>query len=149
MTLVKFNRKNEMPVFNPFTNLFDNFFEKEFPYAFRSGHSNTVPAVNVIENKDGFVLELAAPGLNKNDFRLKMDNNVLSITCQKENNKEENDSKYSRKEFSYCSFERSFTLPNTINSENINALYENGVLKISIPKKEEAKEKPVREISIS
>jgi HSP20 family protein len=78
-----------------------------------------------------------------------MNNNILSITAQKESNKEENDTKYTRKEFCYSSFERSFTLPNSVNSDNINAVYENGVLKINIPKKEEAKEKPVREISIS
>jgi HSP20 family protein len=149
MTLVKFNRKNEMPVFSTFSNMLDNLFEREFPDIFRSEPSHTVPAVNVIESKDGFILELAAPGMDKNDFRLKMEHNILSITGQKENNKEENDSKYTRKEFSYCSFERSFTLPNTVNSENINASYENGVLKISLPKKEEAKEKPVKEISIS
>jgi HSP20 family protein len=149
MTLVKFNNKrNEMPFYS-FSNLFDNFFEREFPNALRSRASSTVPAVNVIENKDSFQLEVAAPGMNKNDFKLQINNNVLSITVEKEVEKEENDTNYTRKEFSYSSFERSFTLPDSANSDNINAAYENGVLKISIPKKEEAKEKPVREISIS
>jgi len=150
MTLVKFNnKKNEMSVFSTFSNVLDNLFEREFPNIFRTEASLTSPAVNIIENKDDFQLELAAPGLNKNDFKLKMNNNILSITGQKESSKEENETQYTRKEFCYSSFERSFTLPNSVNSENINAAYDNGVLKISIPKKEEAKEKPVREISIS
>jgi len=149
MTLVKFNRKNEMPGFSTFSNMLDNLFEREFPDLFRSDLAHTVPAVNVIENNDSFQLEIAAPGMNKNDFRIKIDNNILTIAGKKEHNKEDNNNKYTRKEFSYCSFERSFTLPNTVNSENINASYENGVLNLIIPKKEEAKEKPVREISIS
>ena len=150
MTLVKFNnRKNELPVFSTFSNFLDNLFEREFPDTFRTNASFTLPAVNVIENNDGFQLELAAPGMDKNDFKLQMHNNVLSITAQKETNKEENDTRYTRKEFCYSSFERSFTLPNSVNSDSIHAAYENGVLKINIPKREEAKEKPVREISIS
>lgn len=150
MTLVKFNnRKNEMPTFPTFSNFFDSLFEREFPDVFKTKAYYTVPAVNVIENKDSFQLELAAPGMNKNDFKLNLNNDVLSIKVEKENEKEENENNYMRKEFSYSSFERSFTLPDSVNSDNINAAYENGVLKISIPKKEEAKEKPVREISIS
>lgn len=150
MTLVKFNNKrNDLPAFSSFSNVLDNLFEREFPEIFRSEASLTVPAVNIIENKDGFNLELAAPGMNKNDFKLQMNNNLLTITGQKESNKEENDAQYTRKEFNFSSFERSFTLPNTVNSDKISASYENGVLKINIPKKEEAKEKPAREISIS
>jgi len=150
MTLVKFNnRKNELPAFSSFSNVLDNLFEKEFPDVFRTEASLTMPAVNILENKDGFNLELAAPGMNKSDFKLQMNNNLLTITGQKESNKEENETQYTRKEFSFSSFERSFTLPNAVNSDKISAAYENGVLKINIPKKEEAIEKPVREISIS
>ncbi len=150
MTLVKCNnRRNEMPAFSAFSNIFNNYFEREFPDVFRTKASYTVPAVNVIENKDNFQLEVAVPGLNKNDFKLNIKNNVLTITGKKEIEKEENETNYTRKEFSYSSFERSFTLPDSVNSDNINAVYENGVLKVNIPKREEAKEKPISELSIS
>ena len=98
-----------------------------------------VPAVNIIETENGFRLEVAAPGLSKDDFKLHLENNVLTISATKEQKNEETNEKFTRKEFSFGSFQRSFTLPNSVQSENIQAAYADGVLKVEIPKKEEAK----------
>ena len=92
---------------------------------------------------------MAAPGLQKKDFRIDLANDVLTISSEK---KVENETKkgqqFTRREFSYQSFSRSFTLPNTVDSEKISATYENGILRVLIPKKEEAKTKPARTIEI-
>ena len=95
------------------------------------------------------MLELAAPGLKKSDFKIEVTNNVLNISSEKESNKEENNEGFSRKEFSYHSFSRSFNLPQSVNKDSITASYTDGVLSVSIPKREEAKEKPARLIDIS
>jgi HSP20 family protein len=152
MTLVQFKNKNNgngnrlpsLPTF--FGDFFNDFINDELVgrNVFKS-----VPAVNISENENGYAVELAAPGMNKDDFKLAVDNNVLSISAEKkEENKEENE-RYTRKEFSYSSFSRSFTMPEHVNAEGISAEYTNGVLKLMLPKKEEAKKKPVREIKIS
>lgn len=103
------------------------------------GRINTVPAVNISETKDEFKVALAAPGMKKDDFSIDMEGNMLTISCEKEDNKEEKDHRFNRKEYSYSSFSRSFTLPDEINKEKIEARYEEGVLKLVLPKKEEAK----------
>lgn len=100
---------------------------------------NTVPAVNISENKDGFTVAMAAPGMKKDDFSIDMEGNMLTISCEKEDSKEEKEQRFNRKEYSYSSFSRSFTLPDEINKEKIEARYEEGVLKLVLPKKEEAK----------
>ena len=113
-----------------------------------SGLQN-VPAVNVVENPDGFRIEVAAPGLSKDDFKLNLHHNNLTISAYKENKQEEKEGeKFTRREFSYSSFQRTFTLPTLVDSENIQANYVDGVLKIAIPKREEAKVKPARQIEI-
>ena len=107
-----------------------------------------LPAVNIKENEKDFELELAIPGRKKEDFNIEVDDHVLTISAEtksEENVKEEN---YTRKEFSYESFKRSFTLPETVNEDKINAAYEDGVLKFTLPKKEEALPKPKRMIEI-
>ena len=111
----------------------------------------TIPAVNVKENDTSFTLELAAPGKTKDDFNIKIDRNVLTISSEFKNENEEIDDEgiYTLKEFSYSSFRRSFTLPETVNADNINASYENGVLNVTLPKKEEALPKPKRLIEIA
>lgn len=113
--------------------------------------STTIPAVNVKENDTSFELELAVPGKAKDDFNIEIDRNVLTISSEFKNENEEMDDegRYTLKEFSYSSFRRSFTLPETVNSENINASYENGVLNVTLPKKEEALPKPKRLIEIA
>lgn len=134
MKIAKFNR-DPLSIFN-----YDNFFDNNFfgfPSFFKS---ENIPAVNVIENKENFQLDIAVPGMNKEDFKLNVTDNVLSISSKKENSKEEKTDNYTRKEFSYSSFERSFTLPKNVNSDDIKASYENGILKINIPKKEKIKD---------
>ncbi|MBS1946328.1 MAG: Hsp20/alpha crystallin family protein [Bacteroidetes bacterium] len=99
----------------------------------------TVPAANIIEDKNGFNVSLAVPGMKKDDFTIDVNGNMLTISCEVEEKKEERDANYTRKEYNYSSFARSFTLPDEVNREKIEAHYENGVLKVALPKKEEAK----------
>ncbi len=150
MNLIKRNGNsmNQWPV------LFDDFFNRDF---FNWGLSNfsdtntTIPSVNIKETKDDFEVEVAAPGLNKKDFKIQLDGNMLTISSEKSNQREENneDEKYSRKEFSYQSFQRTFTLPkDVVDADKIEAKYENGLLHLVIPKKEEAKQKPPKQIQI-
>lgn len=144
MSLVRFS--SQMP------SLFDRFLENDlFDWSNRnySNTNTTLPAVNIKEDEDGFEVEMSAPGLDKKDFKVELNNNVLTISSEK---KTENETKegeqFTRREFSYQSFSRSFTLPETVESEKIKAKYENGILKLNIPKKEEAKPKPVKQIEI-
>jgi len=138
---------------NQYPSLFDRFLENDlFDWSNRnfSNTNTTLPAVNIKVSDDGFEVEMAAPGLTKNDFKIELDHDVLTISSEKQSEDETgNDKQFTRKEFSYQSFTRSFTLPNTASSENIGAKYENGVLRVLIPKKEEAKPKPVKQIAIA
>ncbi|MGN6396582.1 MAG: Hsp20/alpha crystallin family protein [Mucilaginibacter sp.] len=136
MTLVKFNsdKKNNalMPGFN---DVFDSIFNDTF---FSDRLVTRVPAANISETADHYHIELAAPGLKKEDFKLNLDRNVLNISVEQhmENTSDRN---YSKREYSYSSFVRAFTLPDSANTENIDATYTDGILKIDIAKKEEAK----------
>jgi len=103
------------------------------------GRTINIPAVNIIEHKDEYMVSLAVPGMKKDDFKIDVDANMLTISSEKEENKEEKDKKFTRKEYNYSSFRRSFTLPEEINKEKIDATYEDGVLKIALPCKEEVK----------
>ncbi|GIV36272.1 MAG: heat-shock protein [Cyclobacteriaceae bacterium] len=98
-----------------------------------------VPSVNIVEKEKAFELEVAAPGLDKKDFNITVDNGVLTIACEKEGSKEEKDKNYTRKEYSYTNFARSFTLPDNIKSDEVIAKYENGILHITLPKTEGAR----------
>ncbi|GAB3177396.1 Hsp20/alpha crystallin family protein [Telluribacter humicola] len=130
--------------------LFENFFGKEaMNELFTPAYSGSAPAVNVIEQPEGYRIEVAAPGLKRDDFKLDLNNNRLTISAQKEQNNEEKNEKYTRREFKYSSFKRTFTLPATIDSERIAASYVDGILNIELPKREEAKVKPVRQIEIN
>jgi HSP20 family protein len=109
----------------------------------------TLPAVNVRETNDAFNIEVAAPGMKRDDFHVELDNHVLTISSEQENNQKHEDGKYSRREFSYQAFQRSFALPeNKIDGEKISAKYADGILYLSVPKKEEAKVKPPKQISV-
>src|SRR5438094_234434 len=99
----------------------------------------TMPAVNINENKDEYKISVAAPGLKKDDFEIDVEGNMLTISCEKEENREEKDGRHTRREYNYSSFSRSFTLPEDVNKDRIAAAYEDGVLKLTLPKKEEAK----------
>jgi len=111
-----------------------------------------MPAVNICESENSYDIEVAVPGMKKDDFNLNLDNNTLTISCEKkEEHEERNDKgKYTRREFSYSSFSRSFTLPeNDVDVDHIDAKYEDGVLTINLPKREEVKPKPVKTIHIN
>jgi HSP20 family protein len=112
----------------------------------------TLPAVNVRETNDDFKIEVAAPGMKREDFKVELDNNVLTISSQREDNREEKDrnGSYTRREFSYQSFQRSFTLPEEkVMGDKIAARYADGILHITVPKKEEAKVKPAKQIAVA
>lgn len=111
--------------------------------------SFSMPAVNVLEDNDGFQIEVAAPGLGKKDFKIDLENNLLTISSEKTfTDKEEKEGRFMRREFAFGKFKRSFSLPDSADGEKINASYREGVLHISIPKKEEAKPRPPRQITI-
>ena len=116
-----------------------------------SNSGTTLPAVNIRETNENFEVEMAAPGMNKDDFNILLEGNTLTIRSEKSDEHEEKEGeKFSRREFRYQSFQRNFTLPKeVVDVDQINAKYENGILKLSIPKKEEAKQKPPRMINIS
>ena len=136
MTIIKHNPK----VIN---SLFDEFFNN-FPAAWGrdvQSEFTSVP-VNIHETTDAFNLELNAPGRNKEDFQLNVENGTLTISFEKKEEKEQNDFKTVRREFSYQSFKRSFSLDDKVNADAIQAKYENGILKVLIPKKEDVKIAP-------
>jgi HSP20 family protein len=107
------------------------------------------PRTNIRETDEEFTVEMAAPGRKRDDFHVELDNDMLKIWTEKEQTNEDNNESYTRREFSYESFSRSFYLPNTVEADKIKAKYEDGMLRLMIPKKEEAKRKPPRTIKIS
>jgi len=142
MSIIKRNG-NFFPVRN---NVFDDFFSRN--WLENTSTSNVLPSVNISESEESFKIELASPGLQKEDFQLKLDNNILTISAEKKTDAEQKEERYTHREFHYSSFSRSFTLPNTVDSEKIEAKYDNGVLFLTVPKREEAKKKPARQIEI-
>ncbi len=126
MTLVKFHRPS----------FYKNFGQHDFGKSFFNEQMNRQkPLVNILENNEGFAIELAAPGLEKSDFSLKVDKNLLIVSAQKEQTSETN---YKLREFDFGEFERKFELPNSADTENIEALYEDGILSVKVGKKAEA-----------
>jgi HSP20 family protein len=121
----------------------DRFFDSDWM------KKQSVPAVNVKESEKGFDIELAAPGLSKNDFKVSVDNRVLTISSEKQEEKEEKQKEYTRKEFSYSSFTRSFALPENVNEDGIKATYDNGLLRVSLLKKALTQEKGHKAIAVS
>ena len=103
------------------------------------GRTLTIPSVNIVESKDDYKLSFAVPGMKKSDFKIDVTGNLLTISSEKEENKEEKEENYSRQEYNYSSFVRSFTLPDEVNKDKIDATYVDGILKLALPKKEEAK----------
>lgn len=130
----------------------DDFFNREL---FNWGTNNfsasntTVPSVNIKESAESFDVEVAAPGMDKKDFNITLDGNTLTISSQKQHEQEKKEENYTRREFSYQSFRRSFELPkDVVDADKINAKYENGLLYLTIPKREEAKKQGPRLIEI-
>lgn len=115
-----------------------------------SDTNTTLPAVNIKENENEFSIEVAAPGMKKDDFKINLDNDRLVISSERKTEHEDKKDNYTRKEFSYQSFQRSFSLsPNLVDGEKISAKYGDGILCIKLPKREEVKPKPAKEIKIS
>lgn len=137
----------------PFPSLIDNFLSRDLMDWSTTNYSNTnttLPAVNIKETDEDFRIEVAAPGMDKKDFNIHLENNQLTISSERKNETSEVEDYYMRKEFSYQSFQRTFNLSeNLVDSDRINAKYIDGVLRISLPKKEEAKPKPAKQIKIS
>jgi len=140
MSLVKFNQ------YPTFTDLLENI-ERNF-LGRVDETSGDIPAVNIKEENDKFMLEMAAPGMKKDDFQINLDNYQLTISSEKKEEKKEKEDNYTRREFVYSSFSRSFTLPKSIDIEKIKADYKNGILSIVLPKKEE-EAKLTKQIKIS
>ena len=136
-------RRNRMG----FPSLMDDFFGPDWLGGLATVN-DTLPAVNIKENEKDFELELAIPGKKKEDFNVEVDNNVLTVSMETRQEDEQKEDNFTRREFSYSSFRRSFTLPETVNEDKINANYEDGILRFTLPKKEEALPKPKRMIEI-
>ena len=130
-----------------------DFFGAENPFDFDEKFwfpekSIEIPSANVIENDNEFKLELAAPGFDKKDFKVEIQEGMLNISAEKEHKSEEKKENYRKKEFSYSSIRRSFALPENVKDENIDAKYENGILKIVLPKKALEGSKPKKAIEV-
>lgn len=148
-TLVKSNGK----IYPQLSTLFDDYISREiFNWPGRNSNGNTLPAVNIRETGDAYELEVASPGMKKEDFKVELNNNTLTISAQLDEKYEDDNSagSYNRREFNYQSFSRSFTLPEKmVEGDNITARYSDGILYLTVPKTEQAKAKPVKMIEIS
>ncbi|MAP81080.1 MAG: heat-shock protein [Aequorivita sp.] len=142
------NSNNNFPTLSSWI---DELFNSDLPSVLHSNFNTgiTLPKVNIKENDDSYEVEMAVPGLKKSDFKIDIDNQLLSIATEVKQENEETEDNYTRREFGYSSFKRSFTLPETVDDEKIKASYNEGILNITLPKKEEAKRKPTRNIKIS
>lgn len=143
-TLVKFNPT--APV--AFNNFVDQFFNRNIANFIGADAAITNPSVNVIETKEAFRVEVAAPGLEKQDFKLHLEKDILTISAQKEHKEEVKEERFTRREFNFSAFKRSFTLPEHVDVNGINAAYNNGVLSINLPKKEEVINNASRAIEV-
>ena len=129
MSLIKWNPENNF--FPSFSNWMDDFFPDN---GYKSLNGMSVPAVNILETKKDFKLKIAAPGFKKNDFKLEVQHGLLTISGEMKMEKEEKEERYTRQEFSYSTFRRSFTLPENIKADKIGANYEDGLLTVTLPK---------------
>ena len=129
--------------------LMESFFSRDLNDALSGNSHGTLPAVNVVETADELRVEVAAPGLKKEDFKLNVNHNQLTISASIETKPENSSGKYTRREFNYGSFQRTFTLPRSVDTDKIGASYADGVLHVALPKREEAKAKPARAIEVA
>ena len=139
MSLVQFRHRH-------YTSIFDEFFNTDWLPAPR--YNSPVPAVNIQEGEKAFILELAVPGKSKNDFEIELDQDVLSIAAEAANVENEPTNTFSRKEFNYSAFKRAFTLPDSVDTSKIKAKYIHGILRVELPKREEALPQPSKRIAI-
>ena len=145
MNLVKRNNPNAAALF---PSLLEELFRPDWMGGVQNGNTLNVPPVNIRETDTTYEVELSAPGKSKEDFNIELDENVLTISSEQKSESKTEDGRFTRKEFSYSSFRRAFTLPETVNEDEIRASYDNGILRISLPKREEALPKPKRSIDI-
>jgi HSP20 family protein len=147
MSLIKF--KSNAPVFDPFEQFFNDFFEGEFlpkrPGMVRNG---SLPAANIKETDGAYHIELAAPGMKKEDFKVEVQDDLLTIRSEKKEERSEQNERFTKREFNYTSFVRTFRLPEEVNVESISAEYQEGILRLDVPKKEVTPKAQVREISV-
>ncbi|MCA0153125.1 Hsp20/alpha crystallin family protein [Winogradskyella vincentii] len=129
----------------------DDIFNRELPSVLTSNFSTgmTMPQVNIRETADAYFVDMAVPGMKKSDFNINLDNQLLSISTESSEEHTHENENFTRKEFGYSAFKRSFNLPETINENKIEAKYNDGILSIHLPKKEEAKQRPPRTIKVS
>lgn len=145
------SKKRNVTGLPSFSSWIDNFFDTDLGTGLLSNFNTgmTLPAVNIKENDENYFLEVAVPGMKKDDFDVEIDNDILTISAETKSDNETQQDNYTRREFGYASFKRTFTLPDTVESDKIKAKYEDGILNIHIPKREEAKRKPAKRIDIS
>ena len=137
--------------FQNWSNWIDDIFNTNLPTE-RTSNFNKMfssPKVNIKEEEEAFVIEMSVPGFKKSDFNITIDQQTLSISSKSEKSNEDKNKNYNLKEFTYNNFKRNFTLPETVNTDDIDAKYSEGILYLNLPKKEEAKQKPARTIKIS
>lgn len=147
LTRTTSDRQVNLPTFSSWL---DDFFNRDLPTFSQNFNSGiTLPKVNIRETADEYFVEMAVPGMKKSDFKIELENKTLIISNETKEEKETKEENYSRREFGYSSFKRSFSLPETIDEEKIKAEYHDGILSIHLPKREEAKQKPPRNIEIS
>lgn len=129
----------------------DDIFNNDLSTVFTSNFNTgiTLPKVNIKETADAFTVEMAVPGLKKSDFHIDLDNQLLSISAELKEENEHKEETYTRKEYGYSSFKRNLSLPESVNDDKIEASYKDGILSVLLPKKEEAKQKPLRAIKIT
>jgi HSP20 family protein len=137
--------------FPSWSNLLEDVFNRELPNVFTSNFNTgfSLPKVNIKETPDSFEVEMAIPGVKKSDLKIDLDNDIISISTEVNEETEQKEENFTRKEFGYSSFKRTFTLPESVDDTKIDAIYKDGILSIKLPKKEEAKKRPARTIKIS
>ena len=139
MTLVRFNQK---PIDRKVNSFFEEFFNQFPSRLVNDDFVNSAVPVNIRENEKAYSIEVVAPGMDKGDFKVNIDNNMLTISAEKNSENNSENERMVRREYTYKSFARTFSLDETISADDIQAKYENGVLNIELPKKEEAKIQP-------
>jgi HSP20 family protein len=149
MTLVKFKSTNGIPNFPGASHCLPSFFNEKFDRFWTDETNTWMPLVNIKERANDFKIDLAVAGMDKKDFKIEIDNDLLIISGERKEQGNEENEKLSRREFHYGSFKRSFSLPESANTESIAANYNNGILTISVAKKEDTKQKTKKEITVA
>lgn len=150
MTLVKNHNKSSMQRWN---NPFDRLFRNDYLDLWNQDVTETIPSINITEEKNNYVVEMAAPGLKKEDFNIDVDKDLITISCEKESESRSGDGKdnngsYSRREYNYSSFSRSFTLPENADGQKIKAKYTDGILRMEIAKNEDSQKSKTQKIKV-